>query len=635
MSRRYRDEFLGSLAFVRSTLAYGLRTRLKEGYGRADLRADVMAGLVVAVVALPLSMALGIASGATPQSGIYTAIVAGIICALLGGTRGQVTGPTAAFVVLLVPVATRFGLAGLLLAGFMAGALQLGMGLVRMGRLIEFVPHPVTTGFTAGIAVVIATLQLKDVFGLSLPHSPESFVERWQMFWSARHTASMWEVLTAASTLGLLVMVPRLTKRVPAPLIALTLVSLLVAALGRLAPGFEVATIASRFHTELAGEVVAGIPPVPPLPILPWNLPGPGGVPFVLNFSTVQALLPAALAIAMLGAIESLLAAVIADGLSGTRHDPNAELMALGIGNMLCPFFGGIAATGALARTATNIRAGARSPFAAVFHALFILACTVVLAPLVSHLPMAALAALLLLVAWNMADMDHFAHLLRVAPRSDTLVLLVCFLLTVLFDMVVAVGVGVVLAALLFMKEMAQITSARLDTGTMVKMELPPEVLLYEIAGPLFFGAAQKAISTLESVHRSPTAVILYMAQVPVMDATGLVALETLLAKLKRFGHKVVLAGLNSTVKERLDRAGIVREPGRLAFAPDLETALSIALVHYARHPTPVAPGPADGKPWSRREWQQQRRLGCANGHGAIRTTFTDAGYLLAVVSVR
>jgi sulfate permease, SulP family len=593
MSRRYRDEFFDSVTFVRSTLAHGLRSRLKEGYGRADLRADVLAGLVVGVVALPLSMALGIASGATPQSGLYTAIVAGAVCALLGGTRTQVTGPTAAFVALLVPVVTRFGIAGLLLAGFMAGAIQLAMGLARMGRLIAFVPHPVTTGFTAGIAVVIATLQLKDVFGLSLPQAPESYVQRWQMFWSARHTASAWEALTAAVTLGLLVLVPRFIKRVPAPLIALTLVSLLVAALERWVPGFEVATIASRFQTELGGQVVAGIPPVPPMPILPWTLPGPGGAPLALDFATLQALLPSALAIAMLGAIESLLAAVIADGLSGTRHDPNAELMALGIGNMLCPFFGGIAATGALARTATNIRAGARSPLAAVFHALFILASTVALAPLVSYLPMAALAALLLLVARNMAELDHFAHLLRVAPRSDTLVLLVCFLLTVLFDMVVAVGVGVVLAALLFMKRMAEITNVRLDTGTMVKMELPPEVLLYEIAGPLFFGAAQKAMSTLESVHRSPTAVILYMAQVPVMDATGLVALETLLAKLKRSGHKVVLTGLNGVVKGMLDRAGIVREPGRLAFAPDLETAVSIAIVHHARRPTPLEPGPA------------------------------------------
>jgi sulfate permease, SulP family len=515
--------------------------------------------------------------------------VAGITCALLGGSRAQVTGPTAAFVALLVPVVTRFGLAGLLLAGFMAGVLQLGMGFARLGRLISFIPHPVTTGFTAGIAVVIATLQLKDVFGLSLPHAPETYMRRWQMLWTARHTASVWEALIAAATLGLLVLVPRLTRRIPAPLIALTVVSLLAVVLEHLVPGFEVATIASRFQTEVGGEVFAGIPPVPPLPILPWNLPGPGGVPFVLDFSTVQALLPAAFAIAMLGAIESLLAAVVADGLGGTRHDPNAELMALGIGNMLCPFFGGIAATGALARTATNIRAGARSPLAAVFHALFILACTVVLAPVVSHLPMAALAALLLLVAKNMAEVDHFAHLLRVAPRSDTLVLLVCFLLTVLFDMVVAVGVGVVLAALLFMKRMAEITHVRLDTDTMVKMELPPEVMLYEIAGPLFFGAAQKAISTLESLHKSPTAVILYMAQVPVMDATGLVALESLLGKLKRSGHKVVLTGMNAMVKEMIDRAGIVREPGRLAFAPDLETALSIAIVHHARRPTPVA----------------------------------------------
>jgi SulP family sulfate permease len=283
-----------------------------------------------------------------------------------------------------------------------------------------------------------------------------------------------------------------------------------------------------------------------------------------------------------------LLAAVVADGMSGTRHEPNSELLALGLANILCPLFGGIAATGALARTATNIRAGARSPLASVIHALFVLACTVALAPLVALLPMAALAGLLLTVAKNMAEVRHFVHILRVAPRSDVVVLITCFSLTVLFDMVLAVSVGVVLAALLFMRRMAEITAVKLDTGTMAKLQLPDGVKLYEIAGPLFFGAAQRAISVLDRVTGTrdagqSLAIILYLGQVPAIDATGLVALETLLDKLRRSGHKVILAGLQAQVAGVIQRAGIVPERGRLAIAPDLDAAVSLAVLHSAR----------------------------------------------------
>jgi SulP family sulfate permease len=588
MPQRYRDA-LSSLSVAGSLLGHGLRSSLRaKPYRAADLRADVLAGLVVGVVALPLSMALAIASGVAPQHGLYTAIIAGFLCALLGGTRAQVSGPTAAFVALLVPIVGKFGLGGLLLAGFMAGVIQLGMGLMRLGRLITFIPHPVTTGFTAGIALVIATLQIKDLFGLHPASNPDGYVERLHVLWQARHTFSPAELSVAATTLALLVVLPRLIKRVPAPLIALVLVSLLAALLTHLLPGFEVATIGSRFRSVVDGQVIAGIPPLPPQPLLPWNLPGPSGAPFALDLVTVRALLPSAFAIAMLGAIESLLSAVIADGLSGTRHEPNSELVAAGIANMVCPFFGGVPATGALARTAANIRAGARSPLAAMFHSVFVLACTVALAPLVAYLPMAALAALLLLVAKSMAEVRHVTHLLRVAPRSDTLVLLVCLILTVLFDMVLAVSVGVVLAALLFMRRMAEITDVRLDVGTMAKMELPEGVLLYEIAGPLFFGAAQKAFATLDTIERRSRVIILYMAQVPAMDATGLVALETLLAKLKRTGQKVVLTGLQRPVRDLLARAGIQRVPGQLAFAPDLDAAISIAILHHSRPSLPA-----------------------------------------------
>lgn len=575
---RYRD----ALTAFRSTLAHGLRARLAEGYRAADLRADLMAGLVVGVVALPLSMALAIASGVAPQQGLYTAIVAGIVCALLGGTRFQITGPTAAFVVILLPVVRDFGPAGLLVAGLMAGVIQVGMGLARLGRLMTFIPHPVTTGFTAGIALVIAVLQLKDVLGLSLEGAPVDFFDRIALLWQARGSASWREAAIAGLTLAVLILFPRWTRKVPAPLVALVAAAGAAALLGHLVDGFDVATIGSRY---------GGIPQEPPAPTLPWNMPGPGGGPLALDMAMVRALLPSAFAIAMLGAIESLLAAVVGDTMAGTSHEPNSELIALGIGNILCPFFGGIPATGALARTATNINAGARSPLASVIHSLFVLTCTVALAPLVSYLPMAAMGALLLVVARNMSEARHFAHLLRVAPRSDVVVLLTCFGLTVAFDMVIAVTVGVVLAALLFMRRMAEITNTRLDTTATAQLDLPRGVRVFEIAGALFFGAAQKAVSVLERVQdERGGVVVLDMARVPVMDATGLVALETLLGKLGRRGHKVILVGVNPQPADILERAGIRRAPGKIAFAPDVETALSMAIVHEARTDGAAAP---------------------------------------------
>lgn len=589
-----RQRSLDVLQSLNSLVAYGLRDRLREGYDAADLRADLMAGLVVGVVALPLSMALAIASGVAPQHGLYTAIVAGIVSALLGGTRCQVTGPTAAFIVILAPICLKFGIGGLLVAGLLAGLILMGMALSGLGRLIQYIPHPVTTGFTSGIALVIATIQIKDVLGLKITGSPESYFERLEMMWHARASASGWELLIAAATMAMLIGLPRVIKRVPAPLLALAGSAVLAYALGRLIPGFHVATIGSRFHSVVNGQPIAGIPPLPPLPLLPWRLPGPGGGPLVLSFDLLRQLLPAAFAIAMLGAIESLLAAVVADGMSGStaaglrasrsKHDPNSELFALGVANVLCPLFGGIAATGALARTATNIRAGARSPFAAVIHAVFILACTVMLAPLVAYLPMAALAALLLMVAKNMSEVRHFLHVLRVAPRSDVIVLLVCFILTVVFDMVVAVTAGVVLAALLFMRRMVEISGTTLlDEGAMAHLSpLPEGVRAYEIAGPLFFGAAEKAMGAFDSVGTRTHTLILLLAQVPAMDATGLVALETLLRGQRKAGRLVILCGLQRQPAEVLARAGIGAEPGRLVMVPDLETALSVAILRSA-----------------------------------------------------
>jgi SulP family sulfate permease len=577
---------------AKDLLGYGLRTRLREGYSVKDFRADLLAALVVGVVALPLSMALAIASGVPPQHGLYTAIIAGFACSLLGGTRFQVTGPTAAFVVILVPIVNRFGVGGLLVAGAMAGVILIAMGLARLGKLMEFVPHPVTTGFTMGIAIVIGALQLKDIFGVTLS-SGDGMFAYFAALWDARGRINPYDTGIAALTIALLVALPRVLKRVPAPLVALTIVSLLVVVCQHYVPGFHASTIGNldKFSFKIGNEVRHGIPPLPPIPIVPWHLSG-----LVLDYHTIRELLPSAFAIAMLGAIESLMAAVIADGMSGSRHDPNAELIALGIGNILCPFFGGIAATGALARTATNIRAGARSPFAAAMHAIFILTCTIVLAPLVAYLPMAGLAGLLVIVARNMSEARHFVRLLRIAPRSDLLVMLTCFALTVVFDMVIAVTVGVLLAAVLFMRRMAATTTVELDSPRDhgLAVELPPGIRLYEVAGPMFFGAAKSAMEVIAAVGSGKDhTFVLNMQYVPTIDVTGLVALESVLDRLYRSRIKVIFAGLTPQVAELLERAGIKREPGRLAYAPDVETAISMAIVHGARMPHPADLPPA------------------------------------------
>lgn len=564
---------------LRDLPAAALRAVLREGYTRHDLKADVLAGLVVGVVALPLAMALAIGVGVPPQHGLYTAIVAGFLVAALGGSRNQVTGPTAAFIVVLAPIYTKFGLAGLLLSGILGGLILIAMGVFRLGRMIQFVPHPVTTGFTAGIATVIATMQLRDVFGLKPQGNPEHYIDKVQALFAARHTAALPEFLIALLTLGALLGVPKLTRRVPAPLVAFPLAALVAAALQRWVPSFGVATIASSFHTEINGHIFNGIPQLPPTPALPWLQPGPSGQALQPSFDTLRALLPGAFAIAILGAIESLLSAVVADGMAHTKHDPDAELISQGVGNVVAPLFGGIPATGAIARTATNIKAGGRTPVAAMVHSLTILIAVLALAPLLGYLPMASLAALLLLVAWNMSDAKHFVHILRVAPKSDVAVLLTCYGLTVTFDMVVGVSVGMVLAALLFMRRMAEVTETQLAGPERLSFQgkLPKDVVIYEISGPLFFGAAQKAMAALQVVSGKTRAVILLMPQVHAMDATGLVALESVLDSLHLRGCRALLTDVQAQPLGVLKRAHVFDLPGVTLCAT---TAEAVALLN-------------------------------------------------------
>lgn len=568
-----------------------LREVLSEGYDGAKFRADLMAGLVVGVVALPLSMALAIASGVAPQNGLYTAIIAGLVIALTGGSRCQVSGPTAAFVVILAPIVTRFGVGGLLLATVLAGLMLILMGLFRLGRLIQYVPYPVTAGFTAGIGLVIATLQLKDFLGLTVPHMPEHYLERVAALGRALPSTHFADALIGAFTLAVLILWPKLTKKVPGPLVAIALATVLGAVLAHFAPDLVPATLGSKFsYKDAAGIVHPGIPRLPPMPALPWSFGGPGGQPLHVSTELVQSLLGSAFAIAMLGSIESLLSAVVSDGMAGTRHDPDAELLGQGLGNLIAPFFGGIAATGAIARTGTNIRAGAKSPFAAITHAIFVLAAMLVLAPVLAYIPMASLAALLILVAWNMSELPHAIHVMRRSPKSDVLVFLSCFALTAIFDMVVGVSVGVVLAALLFMRRMAEITDAELSAGVHPELRdpLPKGVVLYEIAGPLFFGAAQKAMSTLETVSDAQV-VILDVEMVPAMDATGLVNLESALKKLASHHAFVILAGVQRQPRTVLARAGIQPSDDSLAMAENLHEAVALARARMGMPPAATA----------------------------------------------
>lgn len=542
----------------------------REGYSFARFRADLMAGVIVGIVALPLSMALAIASGVPPQHGLYTAIIAGALIAVTGGSRNNVSGPTAAFVVLLAPVSAQYGLGGLALASAMAGVILLAMGLFKLGRLVQFVPHPVTTGFTAGIAVVIATLQLKDFFGLSYTATGDHYWNRVADIAGALGSFNWPDLVVGGFSLVLLMVWPRVTRRVPGPLVAVIFGSVVAYFLNTQLEGATVATIGSRF---------GGIPQQLPTFVLPWQEPGGQGAPLGLSMELVRALIGPAFAIAALGAIESLLSAVVADGMAGTKHDPDAELVGQGLGNLVAPFFGGFAATGAIARTATGIRSGAKTPIAGVIHAAFVFAAVMALAPVLSYLPMASMAALLLIVAWNMSDARHFVHMLKVAPRSDLSVLLVCFGLTVAFDMVIAVSIGIVLAALLFMRRMAEITGARMVGNGAGKLRepLPNGVILYEIAGPLFFGAADKAMGNLAAMAPDVKVVVLDMSAVPAMDVTGLVALESVLRKLKARGVRVIIGGLQPQPQRVMAKARIVEAPGELRFCTSLDQAVEEA----------------------------------------------------------
>ena len=536
-----------------------LWTTLREGYGLDTLRRDAVAGLTVAIVALPLAMALAIASGTTPEKGLHTAIVAGFLISMFGGSRVQIGGPTAAFIPVVFVVIERFGYGGLILCTLLAGLILIAAGLLRLGTLMKYMPQPVITGFTAGIAVSIFFSQVKDALGLQMGAVPTEFTARLAAY--SAHLSSAQAPAVAITALGLatIVALRRWRPAWPGFLLALLACTGVV-----LAAGLPVETIGSRFGALSAGLPTFAIPHIP--------------------FERTRELLPSALTIAFLAGIESLLSAVVADGMTGGRHRSNGELLAQGVANVGSALFGGLPATGAIARTATNVRAGARTPVAGMLHAVFLLVFMVALAPAMQYVPLAALAAVLLVVAWNISEVQHFRHTLS-APKGDRVVLLLTFLLTVFFDLTLAIEVGLVVAAFEFMARMAETVevssgvsllddNGETPTDLHQRDDLPPGVEVFQISGPLFFGAANRLDNLLDQFRQPTRALILRLRLVPIIDASGVHALKTLLERCRRMRIVLIVSGLQPQPAQVLEAMHLRPRDGEFHLEADFEQAL-------------------------------------------------------------
>jgi SulP family sulfate permease len=541
----------------------------KETYRISHFCKDLQAGITVGIVALPLAAAFAIASGLGPERGIFTAIVAGFLISLLGGSRVQIGGPTGAFVVIVYDIVMREGYGGLIAATLMAAVLLLIMGLARMGTLIKYIPYPLITGFTTGIALLIFSSQVKDFLGLNIPHLPSDFISKWAACLQALPTWDPTTFSVAGGTLVLIFVIRRFIPQVPWGIVAIAIPTLICWGLH-----LSVDTIASRF-----GQ----IPRTLPLPSLP-ELPS--------TFSLWSRLIPDAITIALLAGIESLLSAIVADGMIGGRHKSNCELIAQGIANLGSCIFGGIPATGAIARTATNVKAGGRTPVAGMVHSATLFLIILFFAPLISMIPMAALSAILVMVAWNMSEIDRFLRLFK-APLGDVAVLLTAFLLTVLVDLTVAVEVGMILAAFLFMKRVSQLSNVvslsqlteegegglleEKDPDAISKKSVPMGVEVYEINGPFFFGIADSLQGVLSNMERSPKVFILRMRNVPAIDATGLHALDDFYQKCKRAGTILILSGVKGSLADALKDFGFEKKVGKQNVFPHIDAALKWA----------------------------------------------------------
>ena len=540
-----------------------------KNYSRANLMTDIMAGIIVGIVALPLAIAFGIASGVTPEKGIITAIVAGFIISFLGGSKVQIGGPTGAFIVIIYGIIQQYGLEGLMIATLMAGVLLILLGIFKLGTVIKFIPYPIIVGFTSGIAVTIFTTQIADIFGLNFGSDkvPGDFIGKWMVYFKHFDTVNWWNTLISIISILIIAITPRFSKKIPGSLIAIVLVTVVVYYLKMYLGITNIDTIGDRFAIE------AKLPEMV-VPAIGWE--------------EIRNLFPVAITIAVLGAIESLLSAAVADGVIGDRHDSNTELIAQGIANVVSPIFGGIPATGAIARTMTNINNGGRSPIAGIIHAVVLLLIFLILMPLAQYIPMACLAGVLVIVSYNMSGWRTFKALLK-NPKSDVAVLLITFFLTVIFDLTVAIEIGLVIACVLFMKRVMETTEIsvikdEIDPNKESDLEvheerltIPRGVEVYEINGPYFFGIATKFEETMAQLGDRPKIRIIRMRKVPFIDSTGIHNLTNLCQMSQKENIHIILSGVNEKVHNVLEKSGFYELLGKENICSNINEALAVA----------------------------------------------------------
>ena len=551
--------------------AFNIQTKLfscLKTYDKKTFMSDLMAGIIVGIVALPLAIAFGIASGVTPEKGIITAIVAGLVISLFGGSKVQIGGPTGAVIIILYGIIQKYGFEGLTMATLMAGFFLVLFGLLRLGTIIKYIPYPIVVGFTSGIAVTIFTTQIKDLFGLTLPSNPSDFIEKWGVYLQNFNTIDPWCALIGVASVVVIAVTPRFSKKIPGSLIAIILMTIVALLLKNFAGVLSIETIGDRF--SISNELPAAQVPD-------------------MNWETIKSLVSPAITIAILGAIESLLSATVADGVIGDHHDSNTELVAQGLANIASPLFGGIPATGAIARTMTNINNGGKTPVAGIIHAVVLLLIFLFLMPLAKYIPMACLAGVLVVVSYGMCGWRSFLELMK-NPKSDVTVLLITFFLTIIFDLTIAIEVGLIIACLLFMKRMSETTDvkaiteeidlnqdAEFSTGNLDHLIIPQGVEVYEINGPYFFGAGNKFEEIMASFGDRPKVRIIRMRKVPFVDSTGIHNLTNLCEMSKKEGIQIVLSGVREKVNGQLEHAGFYHLIGEENICSHINLALKRA----------------------------------------------------------
>ena len=559
------------MRFVYKMKALEFRPKLLDtlrNYNRKSFMTDLMAGVIVGIVALPLAIAFGIASGVTPEKGIITAIVAGLIISVLGGSKVQIGGPTGAFIIIIYGIIQQYGIEGLAIATFMAGIFLVLFGLLHLGTIIKYIPYPIVVGFTSGIAVTIFTTQIKDLFGLQLTSVPADFIEKWIVYIQNMNTTDMWTAIIGIASVVVIAITPRFSKKIPGSLIAIILMTVVALLLKNFAGVSSIETIGDRF--SISSEL-----PEAHVPAMTWE--------------TIKQLVSPAITIAILGAIESLLSATVADGVIGDHHDSNTELIAQGVANLASPLFGGIPATGAIARTMTNINNGGRTPIAGIIHAGVLLLIFLFLMPLAQYIPMACLAGVLVVVSYGMSGWRSFLALMK-NPKSDVTVLIITFLLTIIFDLTVAIEVGLIIACLLFMRRMSETTDVKvisdeidpnleseLSSGNLEHLTIPQGVEVYEINGPYFFGAGNRFEEIMASFGDRPKVRIIRMRKVPFVDSTGIHNLTNLCIMSKKEGIHIVLSGVNEKVNAQLQKAEFYKLIGEENICSHINIALERA----------------------------------------------------------